>query len=171
MMDFQIAVGLHVLAGGVFVGCNVLLERVVHRLDAIPPREAARMGELIGTDIIWINFGALAVVALSGLYLLWGNGMLPSVIDPEFYGDGYGTAMGLMMLLWLSVVATSLVITFYLRPRLLVKLPYDTSREALEEIGNAAMRANTAMSWLGRYNLAAGVTTILIGGFIRYGGF
>lgn len=171
MLDLQIAVGLHVLAGGVFVGCNVLLERVVHRLDAIPPREAARMGELIGTDIIWINFGALAVVALSGLYLMWVAGTLPSIADPWFYTDGYGIALGLMMLLWLSVVATSLVITFYLRPRLLVKLPFDTSREVLEDIGNTAMRANTAMSWLGRYNLAAGVTTILIGGFIRYGGF
>jgi uncharacterized membrane protein len=171
MLSVQIALGLHVLAGGVFVGCNVLLERVVHRLDAIPPREAARMGELIGTDIIWINFAALAIVALSGSYLMWGSGTLGQVVEPQFYLDGYGLALGLMILLWMTLVVTSLIITFWLRPRLLVKLPYDTSREALEEIGNQAMRANTAMSWLGRYNLVAGVVSILIGGFIRYGGF
>jgi len=171
MTDFQIALGLHVLAAGVFVGCNVLLERVVHRLDAIPPREAARLGELIGTDIIWINYGALILAALTGGYLLWGSGSLGSLLDPSFYAGGYGLAMGLMILLWATLIATSSVITFVLRPRLLVKLPYDTSRDLLESIGNDAMRANAAMSWLGRYNLAAGVATVLIGGFLDYGGF
>ena len=170
MWDIQLALALHLLATGIFVGCNVLLERVVLRLDAIPPREAARMGELIGTDIVFINYGALLAAFGSGIYLLWYNGTLGDALSLAFYADAYGRTLGLMMGLWASLIVTSSVITFYLRPRLLVKLPFDTSRDALEEIGARAMAANEWMSRLGRYNLAAGITAVLAGALLHYGG-
>lgn len=166
----QLALALHLLAAAVFVGCNVLLERVVYRLDAIPPREAARMGELIGTDIVFINFGALLTAFGSGLYMLWYNGTLGDALTFGFYSDAYGRTLGLMMALWASLIVTSSVITFYLRPRLLVKLPFNTSRDALEPIGAQAMAANEWMSRLGRYNLAAGVAAILSGALLHFGG-
>lgn len=170
MWDVQLALALHLLAAAVFVGCNVLLERVVHRLDAIPPREAARMGELIGTDIVFINFGALLTAFGSGLYMMWYNGMLGDALSAGFYADSYGRTLGLMMALWASLIVTSSIITFYLRPRLLVKLPFDTGRDALEPIGARAMAANEWMSRLGRYNLAAGIGAVLSGALLHYGG-
>ena len=170
MWDVQLALALHLLAAGTFVGCNVLLERVVHRLDAIPPREAARMGELIGTDIVFINYGALLTAFLSGLYLLWSSGTLGDVVTLAFYADAYGRTLGVMMALWASLIVTSSLITFYLRPRLLVKLPFDVKRDALEQIGARAMAANAWMSRLGRYNLGAGIVAVLSGAVLHYGG-
>jgi len=171
MLEMQISVGLHTLAAAVFVGVNVLLERVVKRLDAVPPREAARLGELIGTDIVYINSGALAVLVATGVLLLQSEGTLASLTQPSFYGGGYGVALGLMILLWLTLIVSSCVMTFYLRPRMLVKLPYDVTRDALVKIGDKAMSANVWMTRFGRYNLAAGVVSILIGGFLHGGGF
>ena len=170
MWDLQLALALHLLAAATFVGCNVLLERVVLRLDAIPPREAARMGELIGTDIVFINYGALLTAFFSGLYMLWSNGTLGDAMTLAFYGDAYGRTLGLMMGLWASLIVTSSVITFHLRPRLLVKLPFDIKRDALEQIGAEAMAANEWMGRIGRYNLAAGIVAVLSGAVLHYGG-
>lgn len=171
MTELKLMAGLHMLAAGIFVGSNVLLERVIKRLDAVPPREAARLGELLGTDIVYINFIALITAGAVGIYRLASTGMIAAFAQAEFYTTGYGVAISLMILLWVTLIISSSVITFYLRPRLLVKLPFDTSRDALEQFGNSAMAANVWMTWLGRYNLTAGVLAFLIGGFLRLGGF
>ncbi len=170
MIVEQLTSGAHLLAAGVFVGSNVLLERVVKRLDAVPPREAARLGELLGTDVVYINFTALIVLGATGIYLLK-DMTFGAFAQPAFYISGYGFARSLMIILWLTVIISSSVMTFYLRPRMLPKLPYDVTRDALKQIGERAMAANAWTTRLGRYNLAAGALSMFIGGFVQPSGF
>jgi uncharacterized membrane protein len=170
MFELNLMTGLHILAAGVFVGSNILLERVIKRLDALPPREAARLGELLGTDIVYINFGALIVLGAAGIYRIFISNMTNLFITTGFYQSSYGITFLFMIFVWITLVISSCIITFYFRPRLMVKLPFDTGRDALEPFGEKAFAASKWMIWLGRYNLVAAVVAILVSATLRYGG-
>jgi hypothetical protein len=91
----------------------VLAERVVLRLNAIPPLEEARLGELIGIDIVVLNCGALAMAILSGQYMYVverHTGRCSLALAP--YADACGTTLGPMTARWASPTVTSSVITF-----------------------------------------------------------
>ena len=132
-LDLQILVSFHLLFAAVFVGSNVFLDFLLTpRLDLIPPGQAARLGDKLGTDFAWLNWIALLGSPLSGLLLLWRLGTFSSLADPSFYVTGYGAALLSMMTIWLTLMVTAAILTFYLRPRVVVKLPYDATRQQVE---------------------------------------
>ena len=155
-----------------FVGSNIFLDYLLTpRLDLIPPGQAARLGDKLGTDFAWLNWMALVGSPLSGLLLLWRLGNFSSLFDLSFYLTGYGAALGSMITIWLSLVITASILTFYLRPRVVVKLPYDATRQQVEGSRTDAMNYADWMKTLARYNVIASSLVILIGGFLRFGGF
>jgi uncharacterized membrane protein len=171
-LDLQILASFHLFFAAVFVGSNIFLDYLLTpRLDLIPPGQAARLGDKLGTDFAWLNWMALVGSPLSGLLLLWRLGNLPSLLDPNFYITGYGAALACMITLWFSLVITATILTFYLRPRVVVKLPYDASRQQVEGSRTDAMNYADWMKTLARYNVIASTVIILIGGFLRFGGF
>jgi len=171
-LDLQILAGLHLLFMAIFVGSNVFLDFLLTpRLDLIPPGQAARLGDKLGTDFAWLNWIALLGSPLTGLLLLWRLGNLPSLLDPAFYISGYGAALLTMMTIWLSLVITATILTFYLRPRVVVKLPYDATRQQVEGSRTDAIKYADWMKTFARYNVIASVVAVLIGGFLRFGGF
>lgn len=162
--------GLHILSAAVFVGSNVLVEILIQRFELIPPGEAATISGKLGIDLAVLNGIALIVVGGTGFARLYVSDMLDRLGDASFWTDSYGLAMACMIGLWLTVVvAASLLI--YLRPRAVAKLPFDATREEVAERSDASMQAQGWMRRLGQYNLAAGIVLILVGGFLRYGGF
>src|SRR5208282_2218905 len=125
--ESQILIGLHILFAAVFVGSNVFLDFLLTpRLDVIPPGQAARLGDKIGVDFAILNFIALGGLPLTALLLLWRLSVIGRLITWQFYGTGYGVALLGMMIIWLSLVVTAAILTFYLRPRVLIKVPFDT---------------------------------------------
>ena len=171
-LDLQLLAAIHMLFAAVFVGSNVFLDFLLTpRLDLIPPGQAARLGDKLGTDFAWLNWIALIGSPTSGILLLWRLGNLPSLLDRSFLFGGYGVALLCMMTLWLSLVITAAILTFYLRPRVVVKLPYDASRQQVEGSRTDAMNYADWMKTLARYNVYASCTIIVIGGFLRFGGF
>ena len=44
-----------------------------------------------------------------------------------------------MMTIWLTLMITAAILTFYLRPRVVVKLPYDATRQQVEGSRTNAM--------------------------------
>jgi uncharacterized membrane protein len=160
----QAATALHLLAAAVFAGSNVFLDFVLGRhLALIPPGQATRLGERVGADFALLNWAALLALLASGAVLIAELGIDARLLEPGFYATGYGLAMTAMTALWVSVVASSALLTFYLRPRVLVKLPAGAS------VHSVAMAA--WMRRLARFNGAASLLAIVAGGTLRWGGF
>ena len=82
-----------------------------------------------------------------------------------------GMALLAMMLIWLSLVITGAILTWVLRPRAVVKLPYNATRQDVEDSREAAIKATDWMSYLAKFNAGASIVAVLIGGFMRFGGF
>jgi len=76
----------------------------------------------------------------------------------------------LMMVIWLSLVVTATIMTFYLRPLVVVKLPYDATRQQVEGARTDAVRYANWIKRLARYNVISSVVAIVAGGFLRFGG-
>src|SRR5208282_1703808 len=131
--ESQILIGLHILFAAVFVGSNVFLDFLLTpRLDVIPPGQAARLGDKIGVDFAILNFIALGGLPLTALLLLWR----------------------------LSLVVTATFLTFYLRPRVLIKVPFDTTRQQVESARTDAMLYATWMQRFARYNVIVSALAI-----------
>jgi uncharacterized membrane protein len=168
----SLIIGLHMLFAAIFVGANVFLDFLLTpRLELIPPGQAARLGDRLGVDfarLIWVTlFGLPATGALMLLRFGFGG----DFIDYNFYLTGYGSALLVMMTIWLTVTVNGAIMTFYLRPRVIVKLPYDATRQEIEDKRNAAPNAAAWMRRLARYNAIAGMIAVMVGGFMRFGGF
>src|SRR5208283_3175022 len=145
----------------VFVGSNVFLDFLLTpRLDVIPPGQAARLGDKIGVDFAILNFIALGGLPLTALLLLWRLSVIGRLITWQFYGTGYGVALLGMMIIWLSLVVTATFLTFYLRPRVLIKVPFDTTRQQVETARTDAMLYATWMQRFARYNVIVSVLAI-----------
>jgi uncharacterized membrane protein len=171
-LDLQILISIHLLFAAVFVGSNVFLDFLLTpRLDLIPPGQAARLGDKLGTDFAILNWITLVGLPLSGLLLLWRLGELPSLLDPEFFAGGYGAALLTMITIWLTLIITAAILTFYLRPRVVVKLPYNATRQQVEGSRTDAVRYANWMKRLARYNVISSMVAIVIGGFLRFGGY
>jgi uncharacterized membrane protein len=171
-IDLQVLVAFHLLFAAIFVGSNIFLDLLLTpRLDLIPPGQAARLGDKLGTDFAILNWIALGGLPLSGLLLLWRMGTIGQLLQAAFYISGYGVALVSMMTIWASLIATAAILTFYLRPRVVVKLPYDATRQQVEGSRTEAVRYANWMRRLARYNAIASVVALLVGGFLRFGGF
>lgn len=170
-LQLPVALGLHVVFAGVFVGSNVFLDFLLTpRLDLIPPGQAARLGEKLGTDFAILSWVALIGLPFTGLWTLHGLGSLGELADPAFYLTAYGRTLTAMITIWLTLVITGAVLTFYLRPRVVVKLPYDASRQDVENSRTQAVEMANWLRRLARYNAVASTIGLLVGGFLRFGG-
>ena len=171
-LEMQILIGLHILFAAVFVGSNVFLDFLLTpRLDVIPPGQAARLGDKVGVDFAILNWITLGGLPLTGLLLLWRLSAIGQLITWAFYGSGYGIALLSMIIIWLSLVVSAAILTFYLRPRVLVKLAYDTSRQQVETARQDAMLYATWMQRFARFNVIVSMLAVLIGGLLLFGGF
>ncbi len=171
-LDLQVLIALHLFFAAIFVGSNVFLDFLLTpRLDLIPPGQAARLGDKLGTDFAILNWIALAGLPLSGITLLWRLGNLPTLLVPAFFATGFGIAFLSMVTIWLSLVVTAAILTFYLRPRVVVKLPYDATRQQVEGSRTDAIRYANWMKRLARYNVISSSLALVVGGFLRFGGF
>lgn len=168
----QLLIALHLLCAAVFVGSNVFLDFLLTpSLDVIPPGQAARLGDRLGTQFAILNWVTLVGLPLTGFLLLWRLGELPAFTNIHFYMSGYGQALMAMITIWFTLIITAIILTFYLRPRVVVKLPYDASRQQVETARTDAVSYATWMRRLARYNAVVSMLAILVGGTLRYGGF
>ncbi len=164
--------GLHILFAAIFVGANVFLDFLLApRLDLIPPGQAARLGEKLGMDFAILSWVSLVGLAATGLLLAWRLGFAEQLVDPDFYFSRYGAPLLVKMTIWWTLVASGAILTFYLRPRVVVKLPYSTSRTQVESAREATVQNAAWMRRLARYNAIASSVAILSAGFLGRGGF
>lgn len=166
----QLLAGLHILSAAVFVGSNSLLEALLRRLALIPPRDAATLSDRLGVDLAVVNFTALGLLGATGVARLFVSEIAGQALKLSFWTSGYGLALAPMVGIWVTLIASALTL-MWLRGRAVPKLPFDATREDVGQRAEDAMRAAALMRKLGVYNLIAGAAVILVGGFLRYGGF
>lgn len=167
----KILTSAHVLLAALFVGGNVFLDFILTpRLELIPPGQAARMGEKMGNDIAIFNWGCLVGLVILGGLLSWHIDIADRMFTGDFLTSGYGATLLLKEVLWATLVASGAAMTFYLRPRVIVKLPYDASRERIETDRDATITNATWMRRLARYNAIAGMIALVAGVFLSKGG-
>jgi uncharacterized membrane protein len=171
IMILKIFLALHVTFAALFVGGNVFMDFLLTpRLELIPPGQAARLGEKLGNDFAIFNWVCLIGILITGWLVLWRNGIEGSVFDIGFIQTGYGAALLVKEIIWTTLIFTGAMMTFYLRPRVIVKLPYDASREEIESDREAAMDYSKYMRWMARYNGVAAVVALIAGVFMSKGG-
>jgi len=171
-IELQILIGLHVLFAGVFVGSNVFLDFLLTpRLELIPPGQAARLADRLGVDFAWLNWVALGGLPLAGLLMLWRLSTIDQLVTVKFYCSGFGVALLIMMFIWLTLAINAAIMTFYLRGKVVMKLPYDATRQQVEGARTEAIYWAGWMRWFARYNVIASMVAVVIGGSLRFGGF
>jgi len=139
MLYLQVLTALHIIGACVFVGSAALLMRITKRVEAIPPREATRLSELLGGDLALLNALSILVLGVTGFLRMVEQNTLAGLWDSSFLWAPYGAAMVVMIVLWLLVVASTGLMVFYLRPRLAIQIPFDGSRQVADGGGGGAL--------------------------------
>jgi putative copper export protein len=167
----KIFLSLHVAFAAMFVGGNVFLDFILTpRLELIPPGQAARLSGKMGNDFALFNWICLIGILVTGMLTMWHKGITGSVFDTTFITTSYGAALLVKEILWTTLIFTGAMMTFYLRPRVIVKLPYDASRESIEADREDTIRYADWMRRLARYNGVAAVIALISGVFMNQGG-
>ncbi len=173
-MDFltwQILTASHVVFAAFFVGGNVFMDFILTpRLELIPPGQAARLGEKMGNDFAIFNWVCLVGLLGTGLGLAYWAGFDNSLFSPSFLGTSAGFALLVKELCWSTLIVTGALMTFYLRPRVIVKLPIGASREQIDNSRTDTVRYANWMRWMARYNAVAGIAALVFGVFLSRGG-
>ncbi len=168
----KILTASHLTFAALFVGGNIFMDFILTpRLELIPPGQAARLGEKMGTDFAIFNFVCLIGLVLFGSLLIWQKGIGTQMDSADFWTSGYGVTLAIKEFLWTTLFISGLIMTFYLRPRVIVKLPYDASREEIEQDREDTIKYADRMRWLARYNGIAAVVALISGGFLALGGY
>jgi len=107
------------LVGGTFF--NYTLVRPAQK--AIPPPQAAVIATKVGRWFTWLVWVAIPTILITGLLRLVIMGRWDTLFTLGFYGSKYGRWMLIVVLLWLVMVVSASIITFFLNPALTRKLP------------------------------------------------
>jgi uncharacterized membrane protein len=177
-LDMFLGVGytfVHSIAVAVYIGGAVAMEYVLKPAQrAIPPAQAQVMGQKTADRFLWLVWGALILILLTGALRLQHAGML-GWEWPFFYGplslfESYGRTVLAMFLIWCVLVVNGLVITFVLRPRLAGRLSARTPASGVAAAQGSKMQAATWVERLTRFDIVAALVAALLGASLRWGG-
>lgn len=164
---------IHIFAAAVLVGFvlfNYFLLRPTLRL--IPPAHAVVVAQRVGTLFTYAGWTALGFLFLSGLLRLYYSGDLGVIFTLDLYAHGHGRSLAIMILSWFVTVVSSSIMTFILRPRLMIKLVV-SSNPGLADVEKRRTTQIAASTWMDRLQLVIVIfsTLALIAGVsIMYGG-
>ena len=166
---------LHDIAIAVYIGGAIAMEFVLGPAQAsIPPAQAQVMGQKTADRFLWLAWGALAIIVVSGALRLERMDMLqwqwPFFTDPLVFSESYGRTLFVMFVLWCLLVINGAIVTFVLRPRLAGKLSVRTSAAQVTAAQGSKVQAATWVQRLTRADLATALVTALFGASLKWGG-
>lgn len=167
MIAMKLALWLHLLSAGVVLSTGLFLDFVlVPNLRALPPDEATKLGTAVQPLISYVSWAAIALLGLSGAYLLYGSGAARGMFTAGWLGTGRGLAMAAKLACYSLIVAAGAVNARLVAPRLAGRLPFEVRRHG------ARMGPELGLGrWLVRGSAVAAALAIVFGGFDRFGGF
>ncbi|MCC7366280.1 MAG: CopD family protein [Dehalococcoidia bacterium] len=166
---------LHDIAIAVYFGGAVAMEFVLGPAQAsIPPAQAQVMGQKTADRFLWLVWGSLALIFVTGVLRLARMEMLswswPFVEDPLVLSESYGRTLLAMVLLWCVLVVNGALITFVFRPRLAGKLTPGTGGAQLAAAQTAKIQAATWVQRLTRIDIGVTLLIALMGASLGWGG-
>lgn len=166
----KILIGVHVAVMALYVVGGLWIKIPVHRVQkAIPPAQAALVGQKMGLDFTIVSWFAFIVVGGTGYWLLGRAGDFDLAsphtffIDTDLLDGRYGWALFIMVLCWVLVVINGVVMTVYLRPRMGRRLEPTETSAVLEPF---IEQLRSAVFWI---DVLAWVNLVLAGGSFAAG--
>jgi len=165
----------HDIAIAVYIGGAIAMEYVLGPAQSsIPPAQAQVMGQKTADRFLWLVWGSLSLILVTGILRLERSGMIsgewPFFSSPLVLSHSYGRTVFAMFLIWCLLVINGLIITFVLRPRLAGKLSSRTSASGVAAAQGSKMQAATWVQRLTRFDIVAALVTALFGASLRWGG-
>ena len=173
----QVIYGIvHDLSVATYIGGAVAMEWVLGPAqNSIPPAQSQVMGQKTADRFLWLVWGALGLILVTGILRLDKLGWI-SLTSWPILGPGmalssdYGRTIWTMLGLWCVLVLNGAIMTFYLRPRLAGKLKAGATSAGVQ----ASMQAKQeAAKWVGRItkaDIVIACTIALFGASLRFGG-
>ena len=166
---------LHDISIAVYLGGAVSMEFVLGPAQAtIPPAQAQVMGQKTADRFLWLVWGSLVLIVVTGLLRLQHLGMMmwawPFFQTPGGLSDSYGRTLLAMILLWCVLAINGALITWYFRPRLQGKLSTRTSAAQVTAAQTSKIAAATWVQRLTRIDLVIAVVIALMGASLKWGG-
>lgn len=166
---------IHDLSVATYIGGAISMEYVLGPAQkSIPPAQAQVMGQKTADRFLWLVWGSLSLILVTGILRLERLGHI-AFSWPIFQSDmwldhDYGRTVWAMFFLWCVLVVNGLIMTFYLRPRLSSKLSAGTTTAGVQASQQSKM---VAAKWVGRITKADIVIAIVIalfGASLRFNG-
>ncbi|HNO64889.1 MAG TPA: CopD family protein [Tepidiformaceae bacterium] len=172
----QILLGyIHDLSIAVYLGGAVAMEFVLGPAQtSIPPAQAQVMGQKTSDRFLWLAWGSLILILVTGALRLERLDMLnvtwPFFESPLSLSESYGRTVGTMFVLWCVLAINGALVTFRFRPRLAGKMAPGTSAAQVTSNQAGRMAAATWIQRLTRADLAITVVVALLGASLKWGG-
>lgn len=166
---------IHDLSIAVYIGGAVAMEFVLGPAQAaIPPAQAQVMGQKTADRFLWLVWGSLGLILVTGAARLERMHMIhwswPFFKSPLVLSDSYGRTVFAMFILWCVLAVNGALITFIFRPRLSGKLRAGASAAGVSASQGAKMQAATWVQRLTRIDLGVAALVALMGASLKWGG-
>lgn len=172
----QVILGfIHDISIAVYLGGAVAMEFVLGPAQAsIPPAQAQVMGQKTSDRFLWLAWGSLLLILITGALRLERLGMLalswPFFESPLVLSESYGRTVATMFTLWCVLAINGALVTFRYRPRLAGKVTAGTTAANVTASQGARMEAATWVQRLTRADLVITVFIALLGASLKWGG-
>jgi uncharacterized membrane protein len=166
---------VHDVAIAVYIGGAVAMEFVLGPAQkSIPPAQAQIMGQKTADRFLWLVWGSLLFIILTGFLRLEQMGMIGSDW-PFFQGRldwdlSYGRTIFAMLAIWLVLVINGIIITFILRPRLAGRMSSGVSSAQATRRQDSQISAAQWVERLSRIDLTLLLIAALLGASLKLGG-
>lgn len=166
---------VHALAVAVYVGGAVAMEFVLGPAQkSIPPAQAQVMGQKTADRFLWLVWGSLTLIIVSGLLRLWRMQMIdgdwPFFHYPLSWDHSYGRTVFALLGIWTVLCINGFLITFVLRPRLAGKFSAQASAAQAQRGQQSKVQAAEWVTRLTRADLVLAVVAALLGASLKFGG-
>jgi uncharacterized membrane protein len=166
---------LHDLAIATYIGGAVAMEFILGPAQrSIPPAQAQVMGQKTANRFLWLVWGSLVVIIITGLLRLWRLSMLdadwPFFHSPLDFSHSYGRTVFMLLGIWAILAINGTIITFYLRPRLAGRFSSQTSATQVQRGQQAKIQAAHWVEILTRVDLGLALLAALLGASLAFGG-
>jgi uncharacterized membrane protein len=173
----QVVYGIiHDLGIATYIGGAIAMEYVVGPAqNSIPPAQSQIMGQKTADRFLWLVWGSLGLIIVTGILRLDKLGHIsltswPILGSDMSLGHDYGRTIWAMFALWCVLVANGLIMTFYLRPRLAGKLKAGTTTAGVQTSMQVKMEAAKWVGRLTKADILIAVVIALFGASLRFNG-
>ena len=166
---------IHDLSIAVYFGGAVAMEFVLGPAQAsIPPAQAQVMGQKTSSRFMWLAWGSLLLILITGFFRLEQLDMItwtwPFFESPLVLSESYGRTVLAMFLLWCLLAVNGLLILFRFRPRLEGRITPGIAAAQVAASQQGRMEAATWIQRLTRTDMAVTVVIALMGASLKWGG-